>query len=227
MRSRRGSSWIGGSRPRRNRSHTVPSPLGRRIHVIGNSGSGKSTLAERLAGRLGVPFVELDALNWEPGWYGLNEKDPAELERRFREATAGEGWVVAGSYSRLSKATFWARLETVVWLDLPMPVLLWRVLTRSWRRWRTRELLWGTNYESFWRQLMVWRGEESLVWWIVTQHRRKRRQMLETAADPRWSHIRFVRLRSAAAVRRFLRDPASAGAIDHTPRGTIAGRSPS
>jgi adenylate kinase family enzyme len=73
------------------------SPIGRRIHVIGNSGSGKSTLGARLALVLEIPFVELDALNWEPGWIGLNEADPAEFERRIREATSGEAWVVAGS----------------------------------------------------------------------------------------------------------------------------------
>ncbi|MGE5588955.1 MAG: shikimate kinase, partial [Clostridia bacterium] len=65
------------------------SPVGRRIHVIGNSCAGKSTLGERLARSLGVPFVELDALSWQPGWVDLNATDPRELERRMSEATAG------------------------------------------------------------------------------------------------------------------------------------------
>lgn len=177
--------------------------VGQRIHVIGNSCAGKSTLGKRLARALRAPFVELDALNWEPGWIGLNATDPAELERRIRDATAGEGWVVAGSYTAFSQRVFWPRLETVIWLDLPMPVLLARVLRRSWRRWRSRELLWGTNYEEFWPQLMVWRGEDSLVWWIVTQHARKRRQMLGYMADPGWSHIRFIRLTSPGEVEAF------------------------
>ena len=46
-------------------------PVGRRIHVTGNSCSGKSTLASQLASTLDVPLVELDALNWQPGWVGL------------------------------------------------------------------------------------------------------------------------------------------------------------
>ena len=178
--------------------------IGRRIHVIGNSCSGKSNLAERLARCLAVPLVELDALHWEPGWVGLSTRDPAEFERRMHAATAGDGWVVAGSYARFSERVFWRRLETVIWLDLPLPVLLMRVLTRSWRRWRSREVLWGTNVERFWPQLMVWRKEESLVWWIVTQHRRKRRAMIERMADPAWAHIRFVRLVSSAEIERFV-----------------------
>ena len=173
-----------------------PFPIGRRVHVIGNSCSGKSTLASRLAKALDADFVELDALNWLPGWVGLSETDPDELERRFSHATRGDAWVVAGSYSGCSQRSFWARLETVVWLDLPMSVLLKRHLVRSWQRARSRELLWGTNVEEFWQHFLVWRKERSLIYWIVTQHRRKRSQMLAWMADPCWSHIRFVRLKS-------------------------------
>lgn len=54
----------------------------------------------------------------------------------------------------------------------------------------------GTNYEQFWPQLMVWRKEKSLIWWIVTQYNRRRRQMLAFMADPQWAHIKFVRLTS-------------------------------
>ena len=174
--------------------------IGRRIHVIGNSASGKSTLGKRLARILDVPFVELDALNWQPNWVALNDANPQELERRMTQATAGDGWVVAGSYTALSQRAFWPRLQTVIWIDLPMIQLVWRVLIRSWRRWRSQELLWGTNYESFWRQLMVWRKEESLIWWIVTQQRRKRRRMLACMTYARWRHIRFIRLTSVAEV---------------------------
>ncbi|TVR63962.1 MAG: hypothetical protein EA426_00645 [Spirochaetaceae bacterium] len=62
--------------------------IGTRIHVTGNSCSGKSTLARRLADLLNAPCVELDALNWLPGWVGLNQSDPTELERRMSGATS-------------------------------------------------------------------------------------------------------------------------------------------
>lgn len=181
----------------------VPSPIGWRVHVMGNTSAGKSTLGERLAAILAVPFVELDALNWLPGWVALNETDPAAFRARIAEATAGDGWVVAGSYTEPSQSVFWDRLETVVWLDLPLPQVLWRIVHRSWRRWRSRELLWGTNTESFIRHLKVW-DRDSLIWWAVTQHRRKRRDLLAWQADPRWAHVRFVRLRSSAEVAAFV-----------------------
>ena len=177
---------------------TEVNDLGRRIHVIGNSCSGKSTLAARLSGQLGLPVVELDALNWQPNWQGLNQHDPDELDRRILAATAGAGWIVAGSYTMHSQRCFWDRLDTLIWLDLPLRTLVARLLLRSWQRWRGQELLWGTNRESFWGQLAVWRGEDSLLWWIVTQYQRKRRNMAGVARDERWRQLQLVRIASAA-----------------------------
>ena len=179
------------------------SPIGVRIQVAGNSGSGKTTVAELLAKALDADFVDLDALNWQPGWRALNDSDPAELERRFLAATAGERWVASGSYTRHCQRTFWPRLETIVWLDLPLRLCVWRIIRRTWQRWRTRELLWGTNYERLWPNFMVWR-KDSLLNWSVTQHRRKRSAMLAYQTDPRWSHIRFLRLTSPREVDTFL-----------------------
>lgn len=171
--------------------------------MIGNSASGKSTLAKQLALVLNADFVELDALNWLPNWVGLNETDPEELMRRFKEATRGGRWVVAGSYTQLSKQAFWSKLDTVIWLDVPVYVLVWRVLRRSWKRWRTKELLWGTNVERFWPQLALWRREDSLVYWILSAQRRKRKSMLDTIADPNWRSIRFIRLKSTREIAGF------------------------
>ena len=42
-----------------------------RIVVIGASGAGKTTLARWIAGQLGLPHIELDAINWQPGWRDL------------------------------------------------------------------------------------------------------------------------------------------------------------
>ncbi|MCY3860197.1 MAG: adenylate kinase [Gammaproteobacteria bacterium] len=179
------------------------SPIGRRIHVIGNSASGKTSLAKRLALVLDVDFVELDALNWLPNWVGLNATNPDELRRRFETATNGDGWIAAGSYTQFAKQTFWSRLDTVIWLDLPIPVLLWRVVRRSWRRWRSKQLLWGTNFERFWPQLAFWRGDDSLIYWIISAQRRKRESMLASMADPCWRKIRFVRLTSTQEIESF------------------------
>jgi adenylate kinase family enzyme len=180
--------------------------IGRRIHVAGNSCSGKSILGEQLAGIVGGRFIDLDGLNWLPNWHGLNEHDPAELDRRIIAATDTQSWVLAGSYMNHCQRTCWAQLQTIVWLDLPLTQLLRRMFRRSWRRWRSKELLWGTNYEKFWPQLAVWRKEDSLLWWIVTTHKQKRASMIDIMSDPQWSHIKVIRLTSSREIDRFMQN---------------------
>ena len=182
------------------------SEIGGRVIVIGSSGSGKSTLGEALARRLGAPFVELDALNWEPGWV---EAPTDTLRARVRDATAGDSWIVAGNYTTKTQDLTWPRAEAIVFLDYPLRLILWRLLRRSWRRWRTHELLWGTNTESFWKHFTSW--NDSLLVWALRTHGRHRRRWPGFLADPRWSHIRFVRLRSPRETARWLEAAAPAG----------------
>jgi hypothetical protein len=50
---------------------------------------------------------------------------------------------------------------------------------------------------------MVWNKDESLIGWIMSQHRRKRKDMLACIADPQWSHIRFIRLQFTGQIKDF------------------------
>ncbi|MEX2228696.1 MAG: adenylate kinase [Dehalococcoidia bacterium] len=188
------------------------SAIGRRVIVIGNTSSGKSTLAATLARSLEVPFVELDALNWEPNWV---EAPDAVLRARVADATSGAEWVVAGNYLSKTQDLTWPRVETVIYLDYSLPFVLWRVLARSWRRWRSRELLWGTNTESFWKHLSSW--DDSLLVWAMKSHAKHRARWPELVTDPRWAHVRFVRLCSQRETDRWL-----AGALAPEPNSAPA-----
>jgi len=193
----------------------VTSVIGHRIHVVGPTCSGKSTLASQLAAAIGAPFVDMDGLNWLPGWVGLHQADPEELQRRVDEVTAGDAWVVGGIYSPFCERAFWSRLETLVWLDLPPRTLIPRVVRRSWKRMRSSECLWGTNYEQFWPQLKIW-DAQSLLRMAVTQPGMMRRRLLAAQADPRAAHIRFIRLTSPHEVREF-RQTVEPRREDHEP----------
>jgi adenylate kinase family enzyme len=184
----------------------LESALGRRIVVVGSSCAGKSTLGERLAGLLGVPFVELDALHWKPGW---QESTDEEFVPKLAAATESDGWVVAGSYHRVATKVVWPRAQTIIWLDLPLPLTLARIVRRSWRRWRRKELLWGTNTEKFWSQFKLW-DSTSLITFSIRNQRRKHDLYLGAMSDPQWSHARFVRLRSQAEVDHLVRVAESA-----------------
>ncbi len=168
-----------------------------RVVVVGPSGSGKSTLGLRLAETLGSPHVEMDALHWEPGW--VEAPDAVVLERLLR-ATAGPRWVVSGNYLNLTQEHLWPRAQTILWLDLPLGVVLYRVIARTLRRAWTRELLWGTNRERFLPMFALWDPEKSMIAWTLSSHARRRRQLEAASQDPRWAAQRFVRLRTAAEV---------------------------
>ena len=53
-----------------------------RIAIVGTSGSGKTTLARAIAAATGLPHIELDAINWQPGWQDIARLDPPLFEAR-------------------------------------------------------------------------------------------------------------------------------------------------
>ena len=179
---------------------TSAESLGRRVIVVGATNSGKSTLAARLADALGAPFVELDALYWKPDWV---ESEDDEWHPRLREVAEQDAWVVAGNYWRHTTPILWPHAETIVWIDLPLRVTLPRIFARSWRRWRSGELLWGTNRERFFPQLKVW-GPNSLVRFAFQANGSMRRRYVWAMTQPEFAHLRWVRLRSTAEVEAFV-----------------------
>jgi len=98
-----------------------------RIVVIGNSGGGKSTLARGLARELGLPYREVDALLWEPGWI-LTPADiyAAEHDRLLAE----ENWVIDGLGRLDSVPARLARATRIILIDMP----LWRHFSLAARR---------------------------------------------------------------------------------------------
>jgi adenylate kinase family enzyme len=102
----------------------VPEP--RRIAIVGPTAAGKSTLARRLGDALAIPVHHLDALYWRPGWQPTPDD---EWHALLRDLVAGERWIVDGNFT----ATMRERLEaadTVVFVDLPRRVCLWRAVRR-------------------------------------------------------------------------------------------------
>jgi adenylate kinase family enzyme len=185
----------------------IVTPL-ERVIVIGNTGSGKSTLAEALARRLGLTFIELDALFWLPDW---REPKPEAFRDKVRAAIEGGRWVIAGNYNGRTQDITWPEAQVVVRLDLGLPLSLLRVTRRSWRRSRSGELLWGTNTETFRKHLKLWSDDSLLKWAVKSQSTHRTRARAERL-DPRWAHIDFVRLRSPGEVARWLAAMAPVGA---------------
>ena len=164
-----------------------------RVSVVGNSGSGKSTLARLLAARLGVPYVELDAIHHQPGWKPL---PAADFRARVAALTEAGGWVVDGNYSAVRELV-WARADTVIWVDPPRHTVMRQIVWRTLRRAVLRVELWNGNRER-WRNLFSRDPEESVVAWAWQRHPVYRERYLAASTDPEWQHLTFVRLRSRA-----------------------------
>ena len=74
--------------------------------------------------------------------------------------------------------------------------MLRRCIGRSWRRWSSHELQWGTSCQVFWEHLMLWNPHESLIAYTIMTHRARRRIYEAFTREPPWSHVTFIRLRS-------------------------------
>lgn len=171
-----------------------------RVSVVGNSGSGKSALGQALAARLGVPFVELDAIYHQPGWQPV---PTAQFRAHVEAATATGGWVVDGNYSSTVQDLVWTRADTVIVLDLPRRTVMRQVIWRTVRRVALRVELWNGNRER-WRNLFARDPQESVIVWAWHRHSAYRDRYLAMANDPTWRHLTFVRIQSRKDVRQLL-----------------------
>jgi adenylate kinase family enzyme len=172
--------------------------MGRRICVVGNSGAGKSHLGRRLAGRLGVPYVELDALNHRAGWVEAPVEDLRSELRAVLDA-AVDGWVVDGNYRR--RVGDLLEPDTYVWLDYPRWLATSRVVRRTLGRALLRRELWNGNRERL-SSLLRREPAENIVLWSWTRHERYRRDYAAASAADR--EATWVRLRSPRETERWL-----------------------
>jgi adenylate kinase family enzyme len=104
-----------------------------KVLVIGSGGAGKSTFARNLGVATGLPVLHLDKIHWRPGWVA-----PAKDEWRklVADALQGEAWIMDGNFSGTLEMRL-AACDTVVFLELPRWVCLYRVLKRRLRHWNT------------------------------------------------------------------------------------------
>jgi adenylate kinase family enzyme len=175
----------------------------RRVSIIGNTGSGKTSVGRALATALGVPFVELDALHWGPGW---TEANADVLIARVSPIAASDAWVIDGMYWRKIGGLVLRRADTVVWIDPPFPTMFLRLLGRSLGRIVRRTELWNGNRESLRGTFF---SRDSLVAFALKTRPNRRALFEEWLARPEFAHLRLVRFRSTGDAMRWARSQAS------------------
>lgn len=170
-----------------------------RIVIVGRTGSGKTTLARELAAALGFPHVELDALYFGPDFSTVSL---SVLRERTSAAIAGDLWVTDGNKSAV-RDLVWPRADTIIWLDYPFVVSLWRLGKRA--LWRTSAL--KTQAAQSGRKAGLPRQLLSGAKGVLTalrSHMGQRREYPRMFAQPENQHLAVVRLRSPRATRRWL-----------------------
>ncbi|GAA3911250.1 toxin [Microbacterium invictum] len=171
-------------------------PAPRRLRIVGTSGSGKTSLGRQVAGILGVPHLELDAVFWDAGWTRRDPDDARAIVRRFAEDNP-DGWVADGNWTSLLDGLLDpgtpGGADAMVWVDHPRRVVMWRVITRTVRRGIHREELWHGNREriSTW---LRWNPEENIIRWAWTSYARVQQRMRDRIdAGDRIIHLRGQR----------------------------------
>lgn len=135
-----------------------------KIAVMGYSGSGKSTLARTLAERHGVEVLHLDSVQFLPGWVVRDEADKERMVREFLDTHSG--WVVDGTYSKLSFARRLEEADRIILLLFNRFTALWRVTKRylAYRGQSRPDMAEGCGEKL----------DAEFVWWVLHKGRSRR-----------------------------------------------------
>ena len=156
--------------------------------MVGSSGSGKSTFGRKLAERLGVDHIELDAIYHQANWTSLSDD---EFRARVSKVVVGDAWVIDGNYGAVRPLVL-ERATDVVWLDYSRYVVMSRVIRRSASRAFINRELWNGNKES----IRNWVDPEHPIRWAWTQFDRKRVEYEARFRSPEYAHLQVARFQS-------------------------------
>lgn len=159
----------------------------RRVAVFGNGGGGKSTLARRLAEISGLPLHPLDLIQWRDGGAKVPHEEYLQLHA---ELLAGEAWVIDGYGCMRSSWERFAAADTLVYLDLPLPLHYFWVTKRFVKSPLTPPEGWPKNSPMLRSTLDCYR-----VLWLCHRHLTPKYRTLvsEERSRKRVHHLRSPR----------------------------------
>lgn len=171
----------------------------KRINVTGTSGSGKSTFSCMLATKLSYPYFEMDAMFWKPNW---QESTDEEFFTKLRSCLSGDTWVLDGNYHRTAEIK-WADIDSVIWIDYSFSRTIYQAVKRAFIRSVNKTELWDNtgNVETFAKSFF---SRDSIIVWTLKTYKRNRIRYTEIFNDPKYRHIKFVRLKSPKMAKAYI-----------------------
>ena len=163
----------------------------KKVLVIGSGGAGKSTFSRRLGELTGIEVIHLDKIHWRPNW---TEPSKEEWREIVENSLRGEAWIMDGNYSGTIEMRI-AASDTVIFLDLPRVVCVYRILKRVALSYgKTRPDMAEGCREQFDWKFIKW------VWDYATRSKPKIENLLEKYQNEKT----IIRLRSKREVEEFL-----------------------
>ncbi|KAL0485169.1 hypothetical protein AKO1_004281 [Acrasis kona] len=145
-----------------------------RMVVVGCSGSGKSYLTKELANKYSLDRIELDYIHWRPNWneateYEFTCKLNELLDASEKKIATGQsrGWVIDGNYTKRVPRITWSKANFAIWLDYSLSIVLFRLLTRTFKRIIFKEPVCNGNVESLSNFLA---SRDSLLLFVINNH---------------------------------------------------------
>lgn len=99
-----------------------------RVMVIGNGGGGKTTLAYQIAEKYTLPLVEIDTIQFQPGWARTEE---SLLRQTIKDAHDLDRWIIDGfgPWDQIEERA--ALADTLIFVDHPIWVHCWWACERQ------------------------------------------------------------------------------------------------
>ena len=163
-----------------------------RVMIVGCAGSGKSTLARFLSGKTGLPVIHIDKIYWSEGWVMRPMEDIRPL---IEKAVQSSKWIFDGNNSSSFDLRS-TRADTIIFLDLPTHVCLFRVLKRTLKHYgETRDDMAAGCRERF---------DWPFLKWIYGYRKTGRPKVLKLLHEAPAS-VRTYHLRNSDSVDAFMR----------------------
>lgn len=101
----------------------------KKIIILGLTGAGKTTLANKLGAMLDIPVFHLDQYFWKADWQHVSQAEFYAMQEKI--IAENPAWILDGGFPRSKTLDLRiAHADTIILLDIPVVVSLWRMAKR-------------------------------------------------------------------------------------------------